>query len=67
MWVHGVGKTALGDKNNSFLAETLSKLRFYGCSTLSNPQLIDGWVRREGYGGPDLGEKGFSNYSIFIV
>jgi hypothetical protein len=40
MWV---GTREVGKKNNS-LAETLSKLRFYGSSTLSTPQLIDKWV-----------------------
>jgi hypothetical protein len=31
------------------------------------PHLPDGWVWREGYGGPELGEKRFSNYLIFVV
>jgi hypothetical protein len=34
-WVHEVGKLTLGDKNISFLAETLSKLRFYRSTTLA--------------------------------
>jgi hypothetical protein len=65
--VHGVGRCAVGEKRINFLTETLSKLRFYGSSTLSTPQLPHKWVRREGYGGSNLCEKGFSNYSIFIV
>jgi hypothetical protein len=45
-----------------FLAETLSKLRFlilHSPSTLSTSKTYDRWVRSEGYGGTDLGEKSF--------
>jgi hypothetical protein len=41
--IDGVGKTMVGEKNNSFLAETLSNLRFFGThspSTLSTPKNI---------------------------
>jgi hypothetical protein len=34
-----VGMTTSGNKNISFLVETLSKLRFYGSSTLSTPPI----------------------------
>jgi hypothetical protein len=30
--IDGVGKVMVGEKNNSFLAEALSKLRFFGTS-----------------------------------
>jgi hypothetical protein len=42
------GKTNTGDKNNSFFAETLPKLRFYGRSTFLVIMQLDRWVRREG-------------------
>jgi hypothetical protein len=41
------------------LVETLSKLRLRSPSTLSTSKTYDLWVRHEGYGGPDLGEKSF--------
>jgi hypothetical protein len=31
-WVRGAGRRDLGEKNNSFLPEMLSKLRFFGTS-----------------------------------
>jgi hypothetical protein len=45
---YAVGRKVIGDKNNSFWAETLFKLEFlYSRSTLSVQQLDDGWVWRE--------------------
>jgi hypothetical protein len=47
----GVGMPAVGEKIKSFLAETLSKLRFLvhrSPSTLSTSKTYDRWVRREG-------------------
>jgi hypothetical protein len=35
VWVRTVGKVTSDDENIMILAETLSKLRFYGFSTLS--------------------------------
>jgi hypothetical protein len=32
VWIDGVGTVMVGEKNNWFLAETLSKLRFFGTS-----------------------------------
>jgi hypothetical protein len=46
----------------SFLTETLSKLRFYESSTLSTPPNMTSGSSV--WGGPELGEKDFSNYSI---
>jgi hypothetical protein len=65
---YAVGRKVIGDKNNSFWAETLFKLEFlYSRSTLSVQQLDDGWVWREGQGGPELGEKSFQLSSLLIV
>jgi hypothetical protein len=70
MRVGWVGKIRLGNKNIMILAETLSKLRFlvvYSSSTLSTSKKYGGWVRREGYDRPDLGEKSFQLSSLLIV
>jgi hypothetical protein len=43
------------------------KCDFMGLPSYPPSQLIDRWDQCEGYGGPKLDEKCFSNYSIFIV
>jgi hypothetical protein len=46
--VQSASRKDTGEKNNSFLAETLSKSWFYGSSTLPTPELIDRWDHCEG-------------------
>jgi hypothetical protein len=45
-----VGRCGVGEKNITFLAETLSKLRFYFIvlPPYPFPKTYDGWVQREG-------------------
>jgi len=40
---------------------------FYGSPHPPTSLGPDRWLRREGYGGPSLGEKRFQLFSIFIV
>ena len=40
---------------------------FYGSPPPPTSLGPDRWVRHEGYGGPDPGEKSFQLFSIFIV
>jgi hypothetical protein len=65
------GMIGVGEKNNSFSAETLSKLRFFGLFIVLPPyplpKTYDGWAHHEGYGGPDLGEKNFQLFSLIMV
>jgi hypothetical protein len=57
----------VGEKRISFLAEMLPKLRFLWSFHLLVIMQLDGWVRREGCGGPDLGEKSFQLSSLLTV
>jgi hypothetical protein len=69
-WVGKTVRRRRVKKNNSFLVETLSKLGFFEPSIVLPPypllKTYDGWVRREGYSGPDLGEKSFQLFSLLI-
>jgi hypothetical protein len=62
-----VGMVGVSEKNIT----TLFKLRFFDpfivLPPYPLPKTYDGWVRREGYGGPNLGEKSFQLFSLFIV
>jgi hypothetical protein len=62
--VREVGKARLGEKNNSFL-------RFFGPFIVLLPypllKTYDGCIRREGYGGPELGDNYFQLFSLLIV
>jgi hypothetical protein len=64
---YGAGIADEGDKIFLFLAETLPKLRFLWSFHLFVITQPDGWVRREGYDGPDSGEKIFQLSSLIIV
>jgi hypothetical protein len=66
-----VGIWSVGEKHKSFLEETLSKLRFFGPSMglppYPLPQIPDGRVRHERYGGRDRpSEKSFNCFLSFI-
>jgi hypothetical protein len=53
MWA---GRNEVGEKNCDF----------YGRSTFLVIMQLDEWVRREGQGGPELGEKSFQLSSLLI-
>jgi hypothetical protein len=57
-----VKKVRRDGQKTLFFAKTLSKLRFFYFIVLPHyplPKTYVGWVRREGYGGSNLGEKSF--------
>ena len=63
MWVHEVGIENCWCKSNRILVENIDQ---------TNPPPFrqtfwpDKWGLREGYGGPNLGEKGFQLFQFFI-
>jgi hypothetical protein len=68
------GRRGVGEKNITFFfffAGTLSKLRFFwyfiALPPYPVPKTYDGWVRREGQGGSDLGEKSFQLSSLLTL
>jgi hypothetical protein len=65
-----VGKERLGKKHYVFGRNALQIAIIWYFMVLPPyplPKTYDGWVRREGYGGPDLGEKSFQLSSLLIV
>jgi hypothetical protein len=70
-WARRVPQGGLGSgrvrKTLHFYQKRSANCNFYGRSTLWVQQLDDGWVPREGYGGPDFGEKSFQLSSLLIV
>jgi hypothetical protein len=70
-WARRVPQGGLGSgrvrKTLHFCQKRSANCNFYGRSTLWVQQLDDGWVPREGYGGPDFGEKSFQLSSLLIV
>jgi hypothetical protein len=76
MWVHvgmkgGVDAGWVRKTLRFFFAGTLSKLRFFwyfiALPPYPVPKTYDGWVRREGQGGSDLGEKSFQLSSLLTL
>jgi hypothetical protein len=61
------GRVDVGEKNNLFLAETLSKLRFFCSFHLFVITQPDGWVRCEEECGPELDEKSFQLSSLLLL
>ena len=61
------GRSELGEKTITFWQKYLLTYDFYGSPSPPTFHDPDKWVRREGYGGPNVGEKKFQLFSIFIV
>jgi hypothetical protein len=60
----------LGEKNRPFWQKRSPNCVFGTSIVLPPyplPKTYDGWVRREGYGGSNLGEKSFQLSSLLIV
>ena len=63
-----MGTTTTGKKKIIIFGQKHFLTRdFYGSPPPPTSLDPDRWIRREGYDGPDLGEKGFQLFSIFIV
>ena len=56
-----------GEKSKELLAETFPNSQFLWVSTPSTSLGPDRWIQCEGYGGPNMGEKSFQLFFIFIV
>ena len=61
------GMTVMGEKNNWFRQKLPLTLKFYGSPSPPTSLGSDTRVRREVYGGFNLGELGFQLFSILIV
>ena len=53
-----------GVKSIRVLVETFPSINFVGLHPLSSNLWADKWDHREGYGRPNLGEKGFQLFQL---
>jgi hypothetical protein len=53
-----------GVKSIRVLVETFPSINFVGLHPLSSNLWADKWDHHEGYGGPNLGEKGFQLFQL---
>ena len=54
-------------KVKSFWQKHILTRDFYGSTFSSTSLQPDRWIQREGYGEPNLSEKSFQLFSVFIV